>query len=83
MALRNDYPWAILRLAAQLTGTEADALRLVLVDEGNPPKQIDLEIETRTLEEYGVGRGSKLMWQAQNPADAKQRRDVREAEYYI
>jgi hypothetical protein len=62
-----------------LTGTEADALRVVLVD-GDPPTQTNLEIETRTLEEYGVGRGSKLMWQAQDPADAKQRRDDREAE---
>jgi hypothetical protein len=66
---------------AALTGTEADALRLVLVDDSSDtPKQIDLEIETRTLDEYGVGRGSNLMWQAQDAADAKQRRDDREAE---
>jgi hypothetical protein len=62
-------------------GPEADALRVVLVDDSSdPPKQIDLEIEMRTLEEYGVGRNSKLMWQAQDPADAKQRRDAREEE---
>ena len=59
------------KLAEQLTaGTEADALRVVLVEGGDPPKQTDLEIETRTLEEYGVERGSKLMWQPQDPAAA-------------
>ena len=65
---------------AEQTGAEPDALKLLLVVDGDPPTQIDLDIETRTLGEYGVGRDSKLMWQAQNPADAKQRRDDREAE---
>jgi hypothetical protein len=79
----SDAVWELkTKLEALLCGTaEADALRLVLIDDSSdPPKQIDLEIETRTLEEYGVERGSKLMWQAQDPAGAKQRRDDREAE---
>ena len=48
------------KLAELLTaGTEADALRVVLVDDSSdPPTQTDLEIETRTLHEYSVGRGS-------------------------
>lgn len=60
-----------------LTGTEADALRIILVVDGGT--QVALDIETQSLEEYGVKRSSRLMWQPQNPADAKQRRVDREA----
>jgi hypothetical protein len=67
------------KLAAQLPGTEPDALKVLLTVKAvkGDLAQVDLEIETRTLEEYGVGRGSELMWQAQDPANAKARQEER------
>ena len=76
----NDAVSTAKQKLAKQTGTEPDAVKLLLLVDGDPPTQIDLEIETRTLGEYGVGPGSRLRWQAQVPADAKARREEREAE---
>ena len=73
---QNDTIAYVKKKVEDQTGMEPDEQLLLL---GDPPAQTILEVESQTLAECGISSGSKLMIQAQDPAQAAARRAQREA----